>query len=193
MKSYVPSLDRRLRETAAIASPRLPPFSGPLGRAPPLNPLMVVLSGEIKFRRFLRDLPRSPFPQGLPADVMDLIHKTTALVALIYWKLEPRKGTPGYSAFMKSLNPARRNEPRKTQPGNLRESSDEDMTTSDAKMSDSSSNTEHGHGHSQGSKHSPFSFPEGASLERRIEIASLLMSGHGKLFNCPDYIYLSCC
>lgn len=152
---------------------------------------MVILSGEIKFRRFIRDLRESPFLQSLPADVMDLIHKTINLVDLIYWKPEPRPGTQGYEIYMQRFDSARRNDTRKARPGNLRESSDEDKAASDDAMnsSGSDSGTEYAHNRSQGSRRREFSFPEGASLERRREIASLLMSGHGRLSSTVLWLY----
>lgn len=185
-KSYVPSQDRRLRETQDIASPRLPPFSGP-NRIPQVNPLMVILSGEIKFRRFIRDLPQSPFPQSLPADVMDLIHKTINLVDLIYWKPEPREGTQGHKIYMQRFDSARRNDTRKAQSSKR----GEDKGASDNAMNSSGSNsgTEYAHNRSQGSRRREFSFPEGASLERRRKIASLLMSGHGRLSSTVLRLY----
>jgi hypothetical protein len=55
-----------------------------------LNPFLVVLNAEIKFRQYLR-LPQAQ--ALLPADVMDLIRKTIELVDLIYWEPSVRLNT----------------------------------------------------------------------------------------------------
>ena len=48
-----------------------------------LNPFLVILNAEIKFRRYLRQQRPPPLP--LPTNVMTLIHLTIELVKLIYW------------------------------------------------------------------------------------------------------------
>jgi len=45
-----------------------------------MNPFLVILNAEIKFRRLLTENPRPELPDG----VMELINKTIYLVELIY-------------------------------------------------------------------------------------------------------------
>jgi len=83
-KSYVIGPDRTLRESPGTGdSGRLPPFSFDL-RPPdlPLNPFLVILNADIKFRRYLRRTQ----PRELATDVKILINKTLELVNLIYWR-----------------------------------------------------------------------------------------------------------
>jgi len=87
-KTYVAAPDRILRESPGTDNtfPCLPSFMLDSNRPVEqmLNPFLVVLNAEIKFRRYLR-LPQPP-QTPLPDDVMELIMKTTKLVDLIYWK-----------------------------------------------------------------------------------------------------------
>ena len=65
--------------------PRFPSFTLDSNRLVEkmLNPFLVVLNAEIKFRRYLRfSQPQAP----LPSDVMELVTKTLQLVDLIYWE-----------------------------------------------------------------------------------------------------------
>src|SRR5260221_7827194 len=55
----------------------------------PLNPFLVILNAEIKFRRYLREIPAPTLPDG----VVELMHKTIHLVKLIYWDPVDRPGT----------------------------------------------------------------------------------------------------
>ena len=92
-KTYVAAPDRTLRESPGTDDtfPRFPPFSLDSNRrvAQLLNPFLVVLNAEIKFRRYLR-MSQAPLP---PADVMELIKKTIELVDLIYWQPSVRPNT----------------------------------------------------------------------------------------------------
>ncbi|KAF8798751.1 hypothetical protein BYT27DRAFT_7246269 [Phlegmacium glaucopus] len=86
-KSYVVGDDRILREFPGVqSSPRFPSFSPPHRATPllPLNPFLVIINAEIKFRRYLRQAQS----KSLPDDVMELINKTVELVDLIFWKPE---------------------------------------------------------------------------------------------------------
>jgi len=62
----------------------------------PLNPLLVILNAESKFRRHLREVPAPP---TLPGDVMELMSKTLQLLELIYWDPIARLGTPEMIGF----------------------------------------------------------------------------------------------
>ena len=83
-KSYVVGPDRTLRESPRNEdSARLPAFSfDPRTDDLPLNPFLVILNADIKFRRYLR---RTQSRQ-LAADVTTLIEKTLELIDLIYWR-----------------------------------------------------------------------------------------------------------
>lgn len=91
-KTYVAAPDRTLRESPGTDDtfPRVPSFSLNSNRRVEwsLNPFLVVLNAEIKFRRYLR-MSQAP----LPADVMELIRKTIKLVDLIYWQPSVRPNT----------------------------------------------------------------------------------------------------
>ena len=179
-KTYIPSGDRMLRETQDPSSPKVPSFS--FTRDPSvsrLNPFAVILSAGIKFRRFFRDIADSPLPEPLPAEATQLISKTMELVDLLYWKVTPRSGTPGHTIWSTRLANARRNATRQSRPGPLGELED------DVDMNGSENGNDTG-GTYQGQRRSRFIFPEGASLEKRIEIAETLMSGHGKSMPFPS-------
>lgn len=84
-KSYVAGHDRILRESPGdLASPRFRPFPPPQRTSSllALNPFLVIINAEIKFRRYLRHIQSQP----LSADVMELINKTIKLVDLIFWR-----------------------------------------------------------------------------------------------------------
>jgi len=162
-----------LREAEDPSSPQLPPFS--FTREPDefrLNPFLVVLCAEIKFRRFIRDIEASPPLLPLPHGVMQLVNKTMELVDLLYHEIEPRSGTRGENLLSVRRAHERRNAPRQSRPQSLAESDNGiDMSGGE------DGNVGNG-GTYQGRTRRKFVFPEGASLERRIEIAEALMSGH---------------
>ena len=83
-KYYVVGPDRVLREDPGnIDSPRLPPFvfDARGNDALNLNPFLVVLNAEIKFRRYIRQGRHTHLSPG----VQQLMEKTCELVQLIYW------------------------------------------------------------------------------------------------------------
>ena len=81
-KAYVPSPDRRLRESPGDLT--CPPFSGP-SRQPDaqLNPFLVILDADKTFRRYFNSAPPR---QPLPRDVLQLMKDTMELVDMICWK-----------------------------------------------------------------------------------------------------------
>ncbi|KAF8809587.1 hypothetical protein BYT27DRAFT_7254703 [Phlegmacium glaucopus] len=86
-KSYIVGHDHIFRESPGVqSSPRFRSFSPPQQTSPllPLNPFLVIINVEIKFRRYLRQAQS----RSLPDDVMELINKTVELVDLIFWKPE---------------------------------------------------------------------------------------------------------
>ena len=93
-RTYVPGPDRTLRESPGIDSvcPCFPSFTFESTRPASLslNPFLVILNAEIKLRRYLRVAGRQ---NALPADVMQLVHKTIELVDLIYWQPTVRPNT----------------------------------------------------------------------------------------------------
>ena len=115
-KQYVVAEDRRLRESRNPSSPRLPPFRHDFNSREidlQLNVFLVVINAEIKFRRYFR-MPAPSTP--LPADVLDLMRRTIALVKLLYWNPLPREGTPGERNRAQLLAQQRRNAPRAARP-----------------------------------------------------------------------------
>ncbi len=84
-KYYVVGPDHVLREDPGTAdSPRLPPFvfDARGDDALNLNPFLVILNAEIKFRRYIRQGHHT----RLSPDVQQLMEKTCELVQLIYWQ-----------------------------------------------------------------------------------------------------------
>ncbi|TFK68426.1 hypothetical protein BDN72DRAFT_841809 [Pluteus cervinus] len=85
-KTYVVGPDRNLRESpGTLDNALLPPFSfdrRTSGDRFQLNPLLVVLNAEIKFRRYERIIPK---PAPLPANLQELITKTRKLAELLYF------------------------------------------------------------------------------------------------------------
>ena len=86
--------DRALRRSPANdvnACEAFPSFAFDYNRSRsfPLNPFLVILNAEIKFRRYLREIPSPTLPDG----VVELMHKTIHLVELIYWDPVNRPGT----------------------------------------------------------------------------------------------------
>ena len=85
LKNYVLADDRSLREAPGKEnSPRFPPFSSPMRNdsGQRLNPFLVIINAEIKFRRFIRGNKLGELPQ----DVRELIQKTCQVVEQIYWQ-----------------------------------------------------------------------------------------------------------
>ena len=84
-QTYVPSPDRRLRESPGdLTCAPFPPFSGP-DRQPGsrLNPFLVILNARALFVCYFN----SPSPrQPLPIDVLELMNETAELADLIYWE-----------------------------------------------------------------------------------------------------------
>jgi len=181
-KTYVPSRDRMLREAQDPSSLQLPSFY--FTRGPDeldLNPFLVVLCAGIKFRRFIRDIEASPPLRPLPHGVMQLVNKTIELVDLLYHEIKPRSETRGETILSLRRAQARRNAPRQSRPESLAESDNGiDMSGGE------DGNVGNG-GTYQGRTRREFVFPEGASLERRIEIAEALMSGHRK--STPIFLF----
>ena len=92
-KTYMIGPDRVLRRSPANdvnVCEAFPSFSFDYNRSRgfPPNPFLVILNAEIKFRRYLREIPSPTLPDG----VVELMHKTIHLVELIYWDLN-RRGT----------------------------------------------------------------------------------------------------
>jgi len=88
-KSYVASPDRRLREfPGGTSCPSLPAFTFASERPPGsvVNPFLVVLNAEIKFRRYRRQTQLQPPSVPLPDDVQQLVDLTIELVQLLYWR-----------------------------------------------------------------------------------------------------------
>jgi len=93
-KTYVPSSDRRLRESPGdLTCAPFPPFSGP-DRKPGfrLNPFLIILNAANLFCQYYRLGSPSPLPP-LPDDVLELMKQTTELSDLIYWKPEIEPGS----------------------------------------------------------------------------------------------------
>jgi hypothetical protein len=71
------------------------------------------MNAEIKFRRyFTMAQPTTP----LPADVINLMHRTMHLVGLLYWKPVPAKGSEGAKVVAQRLASRRKNPLRATRP-----------------------------------------------------------------------------
>lgn len=101
LKTYVAAEDHTLRESPGkLSCPRFPPFSFDYHRRnyANLNPFLVILNAEIKFRRYFRQQQPPPLP--LPADPMTLIQLTTELVKLIYWDPIVKPNTPAAQIFL---------------------------------------------------------------------------------------------
>ena len=98
-QSHVSAPDRTLRKSPGTNDcPRFPTFCYEYARSGvlSLNAFLVILNADVKFRRYLK-MPTPANP--LPADVMELIHKTVELVDLIYWKPAIRPGTYAEECF----------------------------------------------------------------------------------------------
>ncbi|KAF8957602.1 hypothetical protein BDZ97DRAFT_1924481 [Flammula alnicola] len=185
-KTYVPSPYRRLRESPGdLARPPFPPFSGPNRRpGAELNPFLVIINAEIKFRRYHRLQPPS---QSLPEDVLELIKQTEELVELIYWEPEVKPGSYAEQIEMTRQASRKRNAVRtaRPQPGVMQESDEEIGMSSDA-----------GHvptirGHGPGRRRArAVPWPEGADLSTRIAMGTALISGHNLEYTSEDEDFL---
>ncbi|KAF8344504.1 hypothetical protein F5887DRAFT_1075330 [Amanita rubescens] len=131
-RNYVPSRDRRLRESIEPDSARLPPFRHDFQNREgsyELNIFLVTLNAEIKFRRYLKMIQQQPPATALPDDVLALMRRVVELVDLLYWVPVPTEGSKGYAmqtqrAFMKRKNPERAG--RSSQPQYTEITSDEE-------------------------------------------------------------------
>ncbi len=95
---YVPSRDRRLRESIEPDSARLPPFRHDFqnrDETHDLNTFLVAINAEIKFRRYLKMIQEHPPTTALPDDVLALMRRVVELVDLLYWVPVPTKGSKG--------------------------------------------------------------------------------------------------
>jgi len=173
-KTYLPSTDRRLRESPDPASPLLPSFPAPSRiLAARLNPFFAIINAEIKFRRYLRmDPPAIP----LPDDVHELMRMSKELVDLIYWVPTATPGSEG-ARVNKDIKVARVN-PAKSKRPRPDKSDEEGVATKRVHIQKSTSGGAN-----------RFPWPEGADLETRVEMGSALLSGHGVL---DIHGYISC-
>ncbi|KAF9485947.1 hypothetical protein BDN70DRAFT_870425 [Pholiota conissans] len=181
-KTYRPSPDRRLRESPGdLTMPSFAPFSGPTREELfHLNPLLVILNAEIKFRRYLL-LP--PPAQPLPEDVLDLITETGKLVDLIYWEVKATPGSAGERMRMKAEEGMRRNEPRPGRP--KRETQAESSEDEFGHGSDGAGDaTIRGSGRRGRGRTNPW--PEDADTETRKEMGSAMLSGRNLEFDSED-------
>jgi len=151
-----------------------PSFSYSPGRSISVNPFLVILNAEIKFRRYNKI---QPTPPALHPDVIELM---TLLLCCT--------GNLRFDQIRQSLQNRRRNLTRtfRPQPGDLAES--------DTEM-DSPTSGEDGHGPTlraqrQGQRRQ-FRFPEDADLEARIEMGGALMDGHDLEYTSDDEDFLS--
>ncbi|KAF8899777.1 hypothetical protein CPB84DRAFT_1680960 [Gymnopilus junonius] len=129
-KYYVPSRDRRLRESINPNSTPLPPFRHVFRHELlNVNIFLVAINAEIKFRRYFKMIAYHPPPTPLPNDVLTLMHRVIELVRLLYWTPDLQghpEGTRG--------NSVRTGRPTRTQhievsSGEESESSNESGTT----------------------------------------------------------------
>ena len=93
--------DHTLRESPGnLSCPRFPLFSFDFHRPnyANLNPFLVILNAEVKFRRYFRQQEPPPLP--LPADSMTLIQLTAELVKLIYCDPILKPNTPAAQIFL---------------------------------------------------------------------------------------------
>ena len=176
-KNYVPSRDRRLRESIEPDSARLPPFCHDFqnrNNFDNLNILLVAINAEIKFRRYLKMIQEDPPTTALPDDVLALMRRVVELVDLLYWVPVPTKGSKGYTiklARLKRKNPERAG--RSSQPQYSETMSDEEggmalPTPSEAwKMS---------------KRRRRLDWLADADVETRKAYGTALMSGHGSPF-----------
>ena len=171
-KTYVAAPDHTLRESPGTDDtfPRFPSFALDPNRPSEqlLNPFLVILNAEIKFRRY-RLLLNNPDP--LPADVMELITKTMTLVELIYWRpsVRPNTAAARYRDQM-SVDPVQ--DVDNVVPEPMETSHEEEDDDDDA---------EEGGSTEQESNYGYGKAPPGvdATLAERIDYGQYLISGHG--------------
>ena len=177
-KTYTIAPDGTLRRVPVDdinASERFPTFAFDYNRRADdrLNPFLVILNAEIKFRRLLRENPRP----GLPDDVMELINKTIYLVELIYWDPVPRPNTRAWTIWEPMEVD---DDPKAPQSG------DTDMgefgMRGDDEDDDPTLRQRGGH-NIRGRQHASL------TLEERRDIGQNLLSGHGKF---SHYLGLGC-
>ena len=172
-KTYVASPDHTLRESPGTDDtfPRFPSFALDPNRPADqlLNPFLVILNAEIKFRRY-RLLLNSPVP--LPADVMELIRKTVTLVELIYWQPSVRPNTDAAlhrdRMLVDLVEDVDNVVPEPVETGHDEEEEEEGKSTEQE--------SNYGYGRA----------PPGvdATLAERIDYGQYLISGHGKPDRC---------
>ncbi|TFK71216.1 hypothetical protein BDN72DRAFT_475337 [Pluteus cervinus] len=191
-KTYIPGEDRTLREHPAgdrflsFTHPRQPrsppadivPSVGPtssdsdeLDSGFPLNPFLVILNAEVKFRRY----KMHPVPPriALPQDVLQLMQKTIDLVDLLYWELpDPNKYSVATrrSVGQQEAGPSNRKRPR----------SDDDEDNQELVEPE----TEFGAGFVSQAKYKTMRssrrplWPKGTDFETRRAIGEALLSSH---------------
>ncbi|KIM48640.1 hypothetical protein M413DRAFT_437829 [Hebeloma cylindrosporum] len=171
-KTYFPCVDRKLRESPDDpASPSFPTFSAPArSLSSRLNPFLVIINAEIKFRRYLRmDPPAIP----LPADVHELMRLSKELVDLIYWGPTAKPGTT------RRVNPSRDKRRRPESMVDNGKADGEDLANKRVRIQEFTSG---------GSTRFPW--PEGADLETRVAMGSALLSGHDLDYSSDDDEFL---
>ncbi|KAF8817287.1 hypothetical protein BYT27DRAFT_7153441 [Phlegmacium glaucopus] len=172
-KTYVPGPDHTLRESPGnLTDPRFPPFSFGYHRHPAanLNPFLVILNAEIKFRRYLRQQRPPPLP--LLTDVMTLIHLTLELVKLIYWDPAVRPNT--YAAQIFDTYPLPAPEPQPMSP------------PSDAEMGRTDDEREEEVPILRAHRAAIRRLAAGTTLEERRDYGQYLLSGRDLPFDSDD-------
>ena len=176
-KHYVPSRDRRLRESIEPDSARLPPFRHDFqnrGKDENLSIFLVALNAEIKFRRYLKMIQEYPPTTPLPDDVLALMHRVIELVDLLYWAPVPTKGSKGYTIVAERALL----EPKKLESAGRSSQQQDTEATSDEEGGMEGSPTP-----SKASKMLKRSrrlpWPADADLETRKAYGTALMCGHG--------------
>ncbi|KAF9478468.1 hypothetical protein BDN70DRAFT_942737, partial [Pholiota conissans] len=165
-KAYCPSPDRLLREYPSDLSQSSPPFYGPDGPKRQgglhLNPLLVILNTDIKFRRYHRLPPPSQF---LPEDVLDLMKQTEELTNLIYRELKATPGSAG-EGLRKERDLSRRVNEERAARRRAKETK--------IRSAKSGAAVDAVAGRTPGRY---FPWPEGADSETRMEMGMALLSG----------------
>lgn len=149
-----------------------------------MNPFLVILNAEIKFRRYLRQIEGENPDGALPPHVRNLIQKTLDLVRLLYWTPVPTPGSYGEQMVAARIVSRRRNKDRTGRPGSSAfnecdvetgEGMDQDFSTLSARR-----------GGSRGGE--PLAVFEDPDPNVRMMLGSYLMSGHG-VWNILTYIF----
>jgi len=176
-KHYVAATDRCLRESPDPNGPRLPAFHHVSEERDALNRLnvfLVIINAEIKFRRYFEMAPPTT---PLPTDVINLMHRTMALVNLLYWKPAPTKGSKGEKVLAKRLCHRRQNASRAWGSGSAkpieRESSEESIIEDDQEMQNPRDS------HAVSNRR----WLADVDLETRIAYGRALMSGHDREYD----------